>query len=473
MANMYMCWVLIIAGLAVSVLSVLETRIRWVAAFCGLFGNGCRQTEDFTLLRIPIAWWGVAYYTGLALLVSIASPWAFWFVMVGLGFELTFLWIIISIRAFCIFCLLNAAVVVGLVYVFFDSERVWQMAAVALFTFIVSKALIHWENRPDESAEGEESAKCVVAEVAGETITRDELECPLLQRIYQLESEIYRVKQSRLDQMVRNILLEKEAASRNISQQQLLESVVTEHPDVSDKDVDEYIRNNARQLEDWEGSDAELREKIREFLVQRKQQAEIRDYADGLKKKYDVHIFLERPTLPLIRINIEGRPTVGPSGAPVVIVEFSDPFCPACRKAHKTMHQIVDTYGDRIRWVFKDFPIPAHEGAKTAAEAAHCAEEQGKFWEYQDMVFNSQEKPDVDTLKEYAQSLGLDVERFEHCLESGRYESQIAEDMQAGRKVGISATPTFIINGRMISGALSFDDFKERIDQELEAAVSG
>lgn len=469
---MVMFWILIITGLVISILSVLETRIRWIADVCGFFGEGCRQTEEFSLLRIPIAWWGLVYYTGLALLASVASPWTFWFVMMGLGFELTFLWIIVSIRAFCIFCLLNAAVVAGLVYLFFDPERVWQIATVALLFFIGSNVLITREKR-SRRTEDEEDPECVVAEVAGETITKDELECPLLQRIYTLESEIYKLKRSRLDQMIRNILLEKEAASRDMTEQQLLESVVTENPEVSDDEVDKYCEANAEQLKDWEGSEDELREKVREFLAQRKQQEEIRDYADRLKEKYEVNIWLERPSLPLIRIDIEGRPTRGPSDAPVVIVEFSDPFCPACRKAHKTMHQIMDTYGDRIRWVFKDFPLPAHKGAKTAAEAAHCAEEQGKFWEYQDMVFNAEEKPDTETLKQYAATLQLDVNRFAQCLESEKYDGQIEQDMEAGKKVGISATPTFIINGRMVSGALSFDAFKERVDQELEAAVSG
>jgi protein-disulfide isomerase len=134
------------------------------------------------------------------------------------------------------------------------------------------------------------------------------------------------------------------------------------------------------------------------------------------------------------------------------------------------MHKIRDAYGDRIRWIYKDFPLEMHKGAKKAAMAAHCAEEQGRFWEYQDMVYNSEEEPDADLLKKYASSLGLDGEQFQQCLNNGRYVPQIKEDIQTGKEVGICATPTFIINGKMLTGSLSFEEFKEEIDNQLEAA---
>ncbi|MGA6925523.1 MAG: vitamin K epoxide reductase family protein, partial [Desulfosarcina sp.] len=118
-------WILILAGAAVSIVSALERHVRWIAAVCSLFGEGCRKTADFTLFNIPISWWGMAYYAALALAALIAKPWLFWLVMAGFGFELTFVWIMVAVGAFCIFCVLNAAVVAGLVWVVFDPALAW------------------------------------------------------------------------------------------------------------------------------------------------------------------------------------------------------------------------------------------------------------------------------------------------------------------------------------------------------------
>jgi protein-disulfide isomerase len=116
----------------------------------------------------------------------------------------------------------------------------------------------------------------------------------------------------------------------------------------------------------------------------------------------------------------------------------------------------------------KDFPLEAHKGAKTAAAAAHCAEEQGKFWQYRDRVFAAGTTPDVEDLKGIAQTLDLDTRQFEQCLASGKYDPQIETDIREGKSAGITATPTFLINGRMISGARSYREFKQEIEQELK-----
>jgi protein-disulfide isomerase len=222
-----------------------------------------------------------------------------------------------------------------------------------------------------------------------------------------------------------------------ISRERLLETVLSENPKASDENRSEIIAN----------------------------------YVNGLKQRYEVEIFLQKPSLPLTRVDIEGSPTLGPADARVLVVEFSDLLCPACRAAYDTTRRIREKYGDQIRWVFKDFPLERHKGARKAAQAAHCAGEQGQFWEYHDVVIHSEEeKPDAGDLKAYAQKLGLDKEQFGSCLNNGKYHSRIENDIQTGKKAGISAIPTFIINGKMVSGKLSFDEFKQKIDEALKTA---
>lgn len=328
---MELYWLLTIAGFAVSVLSALEGRVRWIASFCALFGEGCRRTGDFTLFGAPISWWGFGYYAALAPLIYFKPAWIFWLVMAGLGFELTFLGIMAVIRAFCIFCLLNAVVVAGLVWICFDPARIWPAAGTALAFFAVSYYVVSKEN-----------------------------------------------------------------ASR-------------------------LSPGPAR------GSDVDA--------------------------------------------DIEGRPSVGPEDAAVVVVEFSDPLCPACRAVNETTASVKEAYGDRIRWVFRDFPLERHPGAKKAAEAAHCAGEQGKFWQFHDRVVEGEEKsPDAERLKEYAAALGLESGPFARCLDQGKYRPRIEEDIRSGKEAGISAIPAFIVNGNVLSGNISFDEFSKIIEDELKAA---
>jgi protein-disulfide isomerase len=128
----------------------------------------------------------------------------------------------------------------------------------------------------------------------------------------------------------------------------------------------------------------------------------------------------------------------------------------------------MDTYGDKIRLVFRDFPLPFHDNAHIASEAAQCAHEQGKFWDYHDKLFENQRALGADNLKTYATDIGLDGEAFNACFDSGRFKSRVDQDYQYGQTVGVTGTPAFFINGRFLSGAQPFEAFKAIIDEELQ-----
>ena len=453
---------LVLAGLLVSIVSALENRVSWISAFCARFGDGCRRTQDFSLFRIPVSWWGIGYYTALAAAIPLAPAWIFWLVMAGLGFELTFLWIMAVIRAFCIFCALNAVVVAGLVWAVFDPERLWAGTTLALVLFLGSKVLLKWENQDEMAPSPEAHPEDAVAAVDGDIITRGDLEGRLAQPIYRLKQRIYRLKRERLEEMIRARLLSMEADRRGISQEALMEQVVREAAGRQGEAAPGECREEACPLP---GPSAPA-----ESPDDEDEEDAIRRFVDALKEDHEVSVWLEKPLLPKARVPIEGRPFLGPADAPVVVVEFSDPFCPACRKAHATTRAVKAAYADRVRWVFKDFPLEKHPGARQAAAAAHCAEAQGKFWEYQDRLFEAEEAPlDAEALRALAEELELDSGAFGQCLEEGRYTEQIAEDRADGKAVGIAATPTFIIDGEMISGALSEEVFKEKIEAALAA----
>jgi protein-disulfide isomerase len=208
---------------------------------------------------------------------------------------------------------------------------------------------------------------------------------------------------------------------------------------------------------------------IRAFLQQQKTQQGVLEYAKSLGPSYDLAVFLKEPQSPAIQISIQkDDPVYGPENAPLTIVEFSDYQCPACRRNHEVVQELKQLYKDRIKWVFKDFPMPGHKWARGAALAAHCAAEQGKFWQYQDLLFGSQEELSPDRLTHLARELGLQIEPFGQCISAGKFQAHIEKDIAEGKKFGMNTTPTLVINNRLVSGAPPPDRFKEIINEELQ-----
>lgn len=159
-------------------------------------------------------------------------------------------------------------------------------------------------------------------------------------------------------------------------------------------------------------------------------------------------------------------PFLGNPDAPVTIVEFGDFQCPFCGKFFNTTEQdIIDTYvkTGKARLVYRDFPLTAiHEEAQKSAEAAECANEQGKFWPYHDLLFSRQDSLSVKNYKAWARELKLNTGRFNQCLDSDKYAPEIEKDLADGEAAGVSGTPGSFINGRIAEGALPFEDYKEQ-----------
>jgi protein-disulfide isomerase len=167
-------------------------------------------------------------------------------------------------------------------------------------------------------------------------------------------------------------------------------------------------------------------------------------------------------------------PAWGPADAAVTVVEFSDFQCPFCQRfKFSSYRQIKDTYGDRVRFVFKHFPLTQiHPQAVPASLAAECAREQGKFWEFHDLAFQDIQGLTRQAFMDYARQIGVaDVDAFGKCFDTGKYQDRVAKDYQQGIALGVEGTPTFFINGVAISGALPFENFAALIDKQLASAA--
>lgn len=158
---------------------------------------------------------------------------------------------------------------------------------------------------------------------------------------------------------------------------------------------------------------------------------------------------------------------LGPENAKVAIVEYSDFECPFCARAEPTMKQILEKYPNDVKLVYKHFPLPSHKSSWKAAEAAECAVEQGKFWKYHDVLFQNQQELYVPMLKDYAKQLGMNADTFNRCLDSGMMFGKVKADQNEGAEKGVTGTPAFFVNGKLISGAQPFPVFDAAISAEL------
>jgi len=171
-----------------------------------------------------------------------------------------------------------------------------------------------------------------------------------------------------------------------------------------------------------------------------------------------------------VEVSEDDDPHVGSDNPKVIIVEISDYTCPYCAKfAVEVEPQIIKNYGDEVKLVFRDFPVHGEISYK-AAEAADCAGEQGKYWDYHNTLFSNQREwmSNTSMLYTYAKQLGLNVSAFKACLDSGKYRQEVEKDLQDGKKYGVKGTPTFFINGKMVVGYMSYEEFAKLIDRELE-----
>jgi protein-disulfide isomerase len=197
----------------------------------------------------------------------------------------------------------------------------------------------------------------------------------------------------------------------------------------------------------------------------------------------------QRPTTPpkpaTGKTSIKDDPFIGSPDAPLVLVEFSDYQCPFCaRFFSNTLPQIKKEYIEtgKVKYVFKDFPLRFHKQAQKAAEAAHCAGEEGKYWELHDKLFENQSRLAEKDLIDHAQKLGLNMEAFKSCLDDNRFAEGIKKDMEAGKKgSGVTGTPSFLlgrvndkgeVEGDVIRGARPYEAFKDGIDALLKKGPS-
>jgi protein-disulfide isomerase len=213
-----------------------------------------------------------------------------------------------------------------------------------------------------------------------------------------------------------------------------------------------------RPYEEFEGA-------LREELSRRQRGAAWESFVAGLHEAHPSQVRLEPPRMP---VEATG-PARGPESAPVTIVTFSDYNCPYCKQSNAVMDEVLTRYPEQVRLVLRHYPLDSlHPRARAAAEAAACAHEQGRFWDYHERLFQIFMAMPGDALTSLAGELGLDRTAFESCVVERRTQTLVERDVEAGQRAGVRGTPAFFVNGIRLTGSQSVEALQRVIDEELE-----
>lgn len=302
----------------------------------------------------------------------------------------------------------------------------------------------------------------IVARVSGADLTLADLKQLEGGKLLQAQYQYYLNERKALEELIDNRLLADEARKRNISLDQLLDTEVYKGvKDPTEDQLEVYYEGL-----DTQDSFASVRDDVLQHIRELRRTKARAAFVEQLRKQAQINIMLMPPSA---HVDVAKAYTHGDSNAPVVLVEFADYQCPYCQKVNPQIQQLKKEYGDNLTVIFKDFPLPMHHSSEKAAEASRCAGEQGKFWEYHDVLFYSKEI-EVDALKEHARVLKLDGDRFDTCLDSGAQAAAVKKDLDEAKSLGLTGTPSFFVNGHFFSGVVDYAALKDIVNQQLNLA---
>jgi protein-disulfide isomerase len=334
-------------------------------------------------------------------------------------------------------------------------------AVLALLLIVPGSACAQSQSKPVAIINGESVTEAQVQEAAAPELER--LEKKREDFMVTHEREKRAAAQDALDLIVEEKLLTAEAKKRNLSVDQLVRQEVESKVAVPSEEVIRsfYDANRAR----INGSFIETALQIRSYLMQEQHTRLLNTYLMKLRREYGYKPLTEPDRVSVV---VDGHPSKGPANAPVTIVEFSDFECPYCLGFLPTLQEIEEAYKDRVRIVYRQFPLNnIHPMAQKAAEASLCANDQGKFWAMHDAMFADQQNLGVEALKKTAAGLALDAAAFNACLDAGKHRDAVAASISEGAKAGVDGTPALFINGRFLGGAQPYGEIEKIIEDEL------
>jgi protein-disulfide isomerase len=308
-----------------------------------------------------------------------------------------------------------------------------------------------------------QTGETVVATVNGREITLQQVDETVSATVAPLQQQLYAIRKVALENLITTRLLEVEARARGVPVEELRQVLARSDINVTRAQVEDAYTQNASYFAAM--SPDEARERLRLDLETQARMKNYRAAIEALRKKWTVTVSLVAPPLGA-ELEDGLSPARGPAKAAVTIVEFSDFECPFCHQVQETLKQLIEHYGAEVRLVFKHLPSEGHRNSLPAARAAYCAGEQDRFWQFHDALFGAT-KLSPETFVELTESLGLGREKFAECLSAERSRAAVVKDIEMARRHRIDSTPSFLINGKLVKGAVSFAEFQNAVEREL------
>ncbi len=309
------------------------------------------------------------------------------------------------------------------------------------------------------------TSKVIVAVVDGHEITEADVDDAAVVKVYDLEQQLYAVRKAALDNLIAHAVLEAEATRLHISVNQLKKQMSAGPVQVTEAEVEKFYQENKAAFAAMNPDESRLR-----LQLDLETQARMQKYKEALQlltSKAKLDIRLKEPRLS--ESNVAYTVSAGPTNAAVTITAFIDFQCPYCRQFHTVLKRILKAYPADIRLIFRNLPLDIHADAALAGKASLCANEQNGFWKYYDALFAVDDLT-IESLKKLAVTQGFDLERFQECLTSDKTNTALRHDIEEAKHFGISATPALIVNGKLLIGAVSFEELKAVVDREIELA---
>lgn len=308
-----------------------------------------------------------------------------------------------------------------------------------------------------------------LATIGDEHITMADVRTRIGTELDQMDTKYRLSRYSLVDRTLRQIMQERVVLEEARKQGKSLEEMISENGggEPSDVEIAAWFEENRERV--GGRSLEQVRPQIAQVLRMSKRVAAMDSIEARLNRERNVTVHLQP-----LRLDVDDptAPALGPANAPVTLVEFSDFQCPFCARFYPTLHRLAETYGDKLRIVYRQYPIASlHANAIKAAEASLCAHDQGKFWEAHDLMFQEQNRLTVRELKVMASRLGLKQQEFDQCLDTGRYTEKVQNDIAAAARVGATGTPALFVNGIPVEGgAVPYETVARVIDAELARA---
>ena len=308
------------------------------------------------------------------------------------------------------------------------------------------------------------SPNAVVATIGGEPLKAASVIERLKPITYRIRLEAYELAKKNTDKLLGDMLLLEEARRRQVGPEEIIRAEVSDKvkPPTEQEVAKFYSDNKARISGDLNS----VRNQVANYLQEQSRQQLEKELSARLQKNANIRWLISEPEPPVQNVSVDDDPARGEMNAPITVVEFTDFQCPACAAMHPVLEEVLKSYGNKVRFVVRDFPLTQHENARKAAEAANAAHAQGKFFEYAALLFKNQKALEVASLKKYASDLGLNRARFDAELDRGMYGPEVEKDLEDGEMYGVGSTPTIFINGVQLR-ILNLEGLREAIDRAV------